>query len=62
LRVSEVALVVKNMPANVGNRRDVGSVLGLGGSPIERNGITLQCFCLENSMERGAWWAIVHGL
>ena len=48
--------VVKNTPANAG---DVGSVPGSGKTPEEGNGNPLQYSCLENSMERGAWWATV---
>ena len=44
------------------NAGDPGSILGLGRSPGEENVCQLQYSCLENSMERGAWWAIVHGL
>ena len=51
--------VVKNPPANVG---DVGSIPGLGRSPREGNGNPLQYSCLENSMGRGAWRGIVHGV
>ena len=51
--------VVKNLPANAG---DSGSVPGLGRSPGEGNGNPLQYFCLGNPMDRGAWWAAVHGL
>ena len=51
--------VVKNLPANAG---DVGSVPDLGRSSRERNGNPLQDSCLENSMDRGAWWAIIHGV
>ena len=54
--------MVKNMPASVGNARDVGSVLGLGRSPGEGNGNLLQYSFLENSMDRGAWRATVHGV
>ena len=46
-------------PANIG---DVGSILGLGRSPGGENGNPLQYSCLENSMDRGAWWAKVHGV
>ena len=42
------------------NTGDLGSIPGLGRSPGERNGRPLQYSCLENSMERGAWWATVH--
>ena len=44
---------------NVG---DPGSIPGLGRSPRERNGSPLQHSCLGNSMDRGAWWAAVHGV
>ena len=52
--------VVKNLPANAGEARDAGSIPGSGRSPGEGNGNPLQCFWLENSMDRGAWGAIVH--
>ena len=61
-RASRVALVVKNLPANAGDTRDAGSVTGWGRSPGEGNGNPLQYSCLENPMDRGAWWAIVHGV
>ena len=41
---------------------DGGSVPGLIRSPGEGNGNPLQCSCLENSMDRGGWWAAVHGV
>ena len=41
---------------------DQGSISGLGRSPGEGNGYPLQYSCLENSMDRGAWWATVHGV
>ena len=44
------------------NAGDPGLILGLGRSPGEGNGHPLQCSCLENSMNRGAWQATVHGL
>ena len=44
------------------NAGDPGSIHGSGRSPGEGNGNPLQCPCLENSMDRGAWWAIVHGV
>ena len=50
---------VKNMPGNVG---DSGSITGSGRSPEEGNGSPLQYSCLGNAMDRGAWWAIVHGV
>ena len=51
--------VVKNPPANAG---DQGSIPGSGGSLGERNGYPLQYSCLENSIDRGAWHALVHGV
>ena len=54
--------VVKNPPANAGDARDAGSIPGSGRSPGERNGYPTQCSCLDNSMDRGAWWATVHGV
>ena len=59
-RVSQVGLLVKNLPANVGDARDWSSIPGLGRSTGEGKGHLLQNSCLENSMGRGAWWAIVH--
>ena len=59
-RTSQVALVVKNLPTNAGDRREVGSIPGLGQSPGGRHGNPLQYSRLENPMERGAWWATVH--
>ena len=53
-QASQVVLVVKNLPANAGDTRDVGSILGWGRSPGGRHGNPLQYFCLENSMDRGA--------
>ena len=43
-----MALVVKNLPSNAGDVRDVGSILGFGRSPGEGNGNSLQYSCLEN--------------
>ena len=53
-----VALVVKNLPANGGNVRDVDSIPGSGRSPGGGHGNLLQYSCLENPMDRGAWQAI----
>ena len=55
---TQVGSVVKNLPANAG---DAHLILGLGRSPGEGNGHPLQYSCLENSMDREAWWATVHG-
>ena len=52
--------MVKNLPANAGDTRDVGSVSKLGRSPGGGHDNPLQYSCLENPMDRGAWWAIVH--
>ena len=49
-------LVVKNPPANAGDVRDAGSILGSGRSPGGGHGHPLQYSCLENPMDRGAWW------
>ena len=54
-----MVLVVKNPPANAG---DTGSIPGLGRPPGGGNGNPLQYSCLENPMDRGAWWATVHGV
>ena len=54
--------MVKNSPANAGDARDVGSIPGLGRSLEVGNGNPFQYSCLENSMDRGAWWATVHGV
>ena len=54
--------VVKNPPVNAGDARILGSVPGLGRSPGEGHGNPLQYSCLENPMNRGAWWATVHGV
>ena len=62
IRAARVTLVVKNPPANAGDVKDIGSIPGLGRSPGEGNGNPLQDSCLENSMDRGAWKATVHGV
>ena len=54
--------VVKNLLANTGDTRDAGSIAGLGRSPGGGHGNALQCYLLENPMDRGAWWATVHGV
>ena len=53
--------VVKNLPAKAGDPRDTGLIPGWGRSPGGGTGNPLQYSCLENSMDRGAWRAIVHG-
>ena len=57
---SQAALVVKNLPADAGDRRDVGSIPGSGRSPGGRHGNPLPYSRLDNLMDRGAWWAVVH--
>ena len=54
--------MVKNLPANAGDTRDVGSIPGLGRSPGGENNNPLQNSCLENSMDRGAWQTTVDGV
>ena len=56
---SQVALVVKNLPANAGDIRDGGSILGWGKSPRGGHGNPLQYSCLENPLDRKTWWATV---
>ena len=50
------------MVKNVHNARDCGLIPGLERTPGEGNGNPLQDSCLENRMDRGAWWATVHGV
>ena len=57
-----MAPVVKNLPANAGSARDMGSISGWGRSPGEGSGNPLQYSCLENSMDRGTRRATVHGV
>ena len=58
-----MALVVKNLPVNAGDIRDLGLIPGLGRSPGGRRGNRLQCSYLENPMGRGTCpWGIVHGV
>ena len=52
----------KTLPANAGDERDLGFIPGSGRTPREGHGNPLQYSCLENSMDRGAWQATVHGL
>ena len=54
--------MVKNPPANAREVRNSGSTPGLGRSPGEGNGNPLQYPCLGNPMDRGTWWATVHGV
>ena len=61
LCVSQMVLVVKNLPANVGDSRHTGSIPRSGSSPGEGNGNPLHYSCLENPMDRGAWQTTIHG-
>ena len=63
-----MVLVIKNSPANAGDKRGAGLIPALGRSPGGRHGRgreegnSLQYSCLENPMDREAWWAIVYGV
>ena len=57
-----MARVVKNPPANAGATRDVGSILASGRYPEGGHGNSLQYSCLENPMDRGAWWVMIHSV
>ena len=59
---SQMALVVKNPPANARDIRDADLIPGSGRSPRAENGKPLQYTSLENPMDRGAWWVTVHGV
>ena len=52
--------MVKNLPTNAEDTRDAGSIPGSGRSPGDGHGNPLQYSCLENSIDRGAWQAMVH--
>ena len=55
-------LVVKNLPVSAGDVRDSGLIPGLGRSSGGGHGNPVQYSCLENPMDRGAWWVSVHGV
>ena len=57
-----MVLVVKNLPANAGDARDMGSIPRSGRSSGVGNDNPLQCSCLENSIDREAWQGTVHGV
>ena len=59
---SQAALVVKNRPANAGDIRDLSSISSSGRSPGGGNGNPLQYSYVEDPMDKGAWWAIVHSV
>ena len=54
--------MAKNLPANVGHTRDMGSIPGSGRSHRVGNGNPFQYSCLENSIDRRTWWVTVHGV
>ena len=55
-------LVSKESACNAGDTGDSGLIPALGRSPGEENGSPLQYSCLENPTDRGAWWALIHGV
>ena len=59
-QTSQVTLVVKNLPANAGDIRDADLITGWRRSPGGGHGNPLEYSCLENPMDKGAWWATVH--
>ena len=60
IRASQVMSVVKNLPASAGGVKDTGLILGWESSPGGGHGNPLQYSCLENSVDRGVWWATVY--
>ena len=54
--------MVESLPASTGDLRDAGLIPGPGRSPGEGHGNPLQYSCQENPMDRGDWWATVHGV
>ena len=62
LYITQVVLMVKNLPANAGDVRDMGSIPGSGSSPGGGHGNPLQYSCLENPTDRGVWGAAVHSV
>ena len=59
---STVRISSAGKEGNAGDKGDVGLIPGLGRSSAEENDNPLQCSCLKNSIDRGAWWATVHGV
>ena len=57
-----LVLMVKDPSVTAGDVKDVGSIPGSGRSPGGGQGSPLHYSCLENPMDRGAWWATVHGV
>ena len=56
IRASQLVVVVKSLPVNTGDIKDMGLIPGSGRSPGGGHGNPLQYSCLENPMDRGAWW------
>ena len=56
-----MVLVVNNLPAKAGDTKDFGSISGSGRFPGVQNGNLFQYSCLGNAMDKGTWWATVHG-
>ena len=54
--------MVKNLPVKAEEVRDMGLIPGSGRSPRGGNGNSFQYSCMENPMDRGAWWATLHGV
>ena len=54
--------MVENLSANTGDIRNVGMISGSERSHVEGHGNPLQDSCLDNPMDRGTWWATVHGV
>ena len=62
LELSQAVLVVKNLPANAGDTRDMGLIPESGIYAREGHSNPFHYSCLENPMDRGAWQAAVHGV
>jgi len=62
LKKKKTTTTKKSLPANAGDARDAGFISGSGRSPGGGNDNPLQYSCLENFMDKGAWWATVHGV
>ena len=54
--------MINNSPSNAGDLRDAGLIPGLGRSAVAGYGNPLWYSCLENPMDKGAWWAMVHSV
>ena len=62
LWASEVVQVVKNPPADAGDKRDAGCISGSGRCPGGGQATHSSVSCLANPMDRGVWWTTVHGV